>query len=143
MMQNRFKKILVPLDGSPNSIRGLNEAISLARQCNSTLMGVNVIPSARLFPREVYDSYVRYLDSYAKEYFNKAKKSAAQNGIDFQGKILCGNDTVEMIVRYAKVTRSDIIVIGSRGKGHPKMEYFGSVAFGVLVRSKLPVLIVK
>ncbi|KKK64089.1 hypothetical protein LCGC14_2987720, partial [marine sediment metagenome] len=31
MIQNRFKKILVPLDGSSNSIRGLNEAISLAR----------------------------------------------------------------------------------------------------------------
>ncbi len=31
MIQNRFKKILVSLDGSSNSIHGLNEAISLAR----------------------------------------------------------------------------------------------------------------
>jgi transcription initiation factor TFIIIB Brf1 subunit/transcription initiation factor TFIIB len=32
MLQNRFQKILVLLVGSLNSIRGLNEAISLAKQ---------------------------------------------------------------------------------------------------------------
>jgi nucleotide-binding universal stress UspA family protein len=45
MLQNRFQKILVPLDGSPNSIRGLNEAISLARQSGSTITGIYVIPN--------------------------------------------------------------------------------------------------
>jgi len=33
MLQNKFKKILVGIDGSANSIRGLNEVISIAAYC--------------------------------------------------------------------------------------------------------------
>ena len=39
-----IKKILVPLDGSKNSLKGLNEAIYLARQCGATITGLCVIP---------------------------------------------------------------------------------------------------
>ena len=38
-----IKKILVPLDGSKNSFRGLNEAIYLARQCHATITGLYVV----------------------------------------------------------------------------------------------------
>lgn len=34
-----IKKILVPLDGSKNSLRGLDAAISLAKQTNATIVG--------------------------------------------------------------------------------------------------------
>jgi nucleotide-binding universal stress UspA family protein len=40
MLKNRFKRILVALDGSSNSIRGMNEAISLARQSEGTITGI-------------------------------------------------------------------------------------------------------
>ncbi|MFB5645971.1 MAG: universal stress protein, partial [Nitrosopumilaceae archaeon] len=33
----QIKKILVPLDGSKNSERGLDMAMSMARQCGATL----------------------------------------------------------------------------------------------------------
>ena len=42
MLKNRFKRILVALDGSANSIRGMNEAISLARQSEGTITGIHV-----------------------------------------------------------------------------------------------------
>ncbi|HSA76460.1 MAG TPA: universal stress protein, partial [Nitrosarchaeum sp.] len=41
-----IKKILVPIDGSKNSMRGLDEAIYLARQCHATITGLYVIPIA-------------------------------------------------------------------------------------------------
>ncbi len=50
MLKNRFKKILVPLDGSLNSVRGLNEAISLARLGNSQIIGVHVLP---VYPKTI------------------------------------------------------------------------------------------
>ncbi|PJB96335.1 MAG: universal stress protein, partial [Nitrosopumilales archaeon CG_4_9_14_0_8_um_filter_34_10] len=34
MIMKNIKKILVPIDGSKNSMRGLDEAIYLARQCH-------------------------------------------------------------------------------------------------------------
>ncbi len=39
-----LKKILVCLDGSKNSIRGLDESITLARQCDTKLVGIHILP---------------------------------------------------------------------------------------------------
>ena len=44
MLKNRFKKILVALDGSANSRAGMNEAISLARQSEGSITGIYVLP---------------------------------------------------------------------------------------------------
>jgi len=143
MLKNRFKKILVPLDGSLNSIRGLNEAISLARLSSSQLLGVHVLP---IYPKNllgVFDTYVRYQGKLANQFLEKAKTSAARHGIDFEHKILFGNDTVKLIANYAKYSKSDVIVIGSRGQGDPNASYLGSVANGILQSTKIPVLVVK
>lgn len=40
MIQKKISKILVPLDGSKNSIRGLEMAITLARQCGAIITGI-------------------------------------------------------------------------------------------------------
>ena len=40
MIQKKISKILVPLDGSKNSIRGLEMAITLARQCGAIIAGI-------------------------------------------------------------------------------------------------------
>ena len=40
MIKKRISKILVPLDGSKNSIRGLETAITLARSCGATITGI-------------------------------------------------------------------------------------------------------
>ena len=37
-----IRKILVPLDGSRNSYRGLDEAVSLAIQCKASIVGIYV-----------------------------------------------------------------------------------------------------
>ena len=40
MIQKKISKILVPLDGSKNSVRGLETAITLARSCDATITGI-------------------------------------------------------------------------------------------------------
>ena len=143
MLQNRFKKLLVPLDGSLNSIRGLNEAISLARQCNSKIFGVHIVPIYPMNLLDVYGVYSLHLRKNGERYLNRAKTSAARNGIDFQGKIIRGNETVRLIDEYAKSLKSDLMVIGSRGSGAPKEKFLGSVSLGLLSTSKIPILVVK
>jgi len=41
-MALKIKKILVPLDGSPNSFRGLDAAIQMAQESHSTITGLYV-----------------------------------------------------------------------------------------------------
>ena len=42
MLKNKIKKILVPLDGSKNSLRGLDVAIMIARPHESMITGFHV-----------------------------------------------------------------------------------------------------
>lgn len=143
MLQNRFKKILVPLDGSLNSIRGLNEAISLARQSDAVITGIHVMPTYSPKVSKILKSYKTELVKNAKKIMSQAKTSAARHGITFYERKTISRDVVGTIVGYAKSHRSDIIIMGSQGDGSTRKEYLGSVANGILHDSKTPVLIVK
>ncbi|HUU48821.1 MAG TPA: universal stress protein [Nitrosopumilaceae archaeon] len=143
MLKNRFKKILIPLDGSSNSIRGLNEGISLARLGGSQLIAVHVLP---VYPKNLVgtlDTYIRYHNKLTHQFLEKAEISAARHGIKLKQQILFGNDSVKLITNYAKTSRCNLIVLGSRGKGMPSVGFLGSVSNGVVQSSKIPVLIVK
>jgi len=141
MAKYQIRKILVPIDGSKNSFRGLDTAIYLARQCGATLTGLFVMP---IYPKSfmpiTYDK--KYLTKAAKEFMESAKKRAAQNGIVFVGKTLIGNESSE-IIDFAVKNKFDIIVIGARGLGSVKEAFLGSVSHAVVHKSKIPVLVVK
>jgi nucleotide-binding universal stress UspA family protein len=49
---------------------------------------------------------------------------------------------VNAIANFAKSEKFDIIVIGARGSGSPKSEYFGSVSNGILHSCRIPILVV-
>jgi len=135
-----IKKILVPIDGSKNSMRGLDEAIYLARQCHATITGLYVIP---IYPRNFSDAIMPYqihLTKSAKKFMESAKTKCTQKGIVFKSKIIFGSPTIE-INNMTKV--HDIIVIGSRGQSGLKEIFLGSVANAVVHKSKIPVLVIK
>ena len=142
MINNQIKKILVPLDGSSNSLRGLDEAIIFARACNATITGLNVIssPSSFVLRRkklepETIKAVERLMES--------AKTKAAKQGIDFKYKIIKGGDPGYDIVKFSKNHRIDLIVIGARGLGGIKEAFLGSVSNYVLHKAKTPVLVIK
>ena len=143
MLQNRFKEILVPLDGSLNSIRGLNEAISLARQSNGTITGIFVQQSFPPKLARILKSHRSEIAKKAKKIMSHAKTSAARHGIEFNEKIVTSTNIVKTITGFARSKNFDIVVMGSRGEGSSHAEYLGSVANGLLHESKVPVLIVK
>ena len=145
MTKQKIKKILVPLDGSKNSFRGLSEAIYLARQCNATITGLCVIPLYAMnlgYPGRILTPLRNETTRQAKKFMAEAKKIAAQNGIVFNEKILYGNGSWE-ITEFATGKKFDLIVIGSRGLGALKEAFLGSVANTVVHKSKIPVLVVK
>ena len=142
MIRKNIKKILVPLDGSKNSMRGLDEAIYLARQCHATITGLYVVP---IYPRNFVDAIMPYqihLTKSAKIFMNNAKNICAQKGIVFKSKITLGSPISE-INDLATDKKFDIIVIGSRGQSGLKEAFLGSVAKAIVHKSKIPVLVIK
>jgi nucleotide-binding universal stress UspA family protein len=143
MLKNRFKKILVVLDGSMHSRRGMNEAISLARQTEGSITGIYISPSFTNEPNNTLASYREYLLEKSRKFMSDAKTSAARHGIEFDEKVITSNDIVNTITNFAKSNKFDIIVIGARGQSYPKAPFLGSVSNGILNSCLIPVLVVK
>ena len=142
MIRKNIKKILVPLDGSKNSIRGLDNAISIARACHATITGIYILP---LYPRNLVDAvipYVMHPERVAKKFLADAKKRAAQKGILFKSKIIWGSPVSE-IEDMTKAKKFDLIVIGARCMGSLKELFLGSVSNAIVHKSKIPVMVVK
>ena len=139
----KTNQILVALDGSNNSIRGLDFAFNLAKQSNSTITGIFVFPPMdSIFQPIRYDT--KLMQKEAHRIMNLAKTKSTQKGIVFKHKLTRGNPGQE-IVKFAENKRNNfsLIVIGSRGLGGTKEVFFGSVANYVLHKSKIPVLVIK
>ena len=141
-MKQKITKILVPIDGSANSFKALNEAIYLARQCHGTITGLCIIPIYTINLGKLLTSLKNQSQKEAKKFMAEAKKRCAQNGIVFNGKIIYGNQAWE-ITEFAAYKKFDLIVIGSRGISRVKEAFLGSVANMVVHKSKVPVLVVK
>ncbi len=143
-MAVKTKKILVPLDGSKNSLRGLDMAIHLARQSQGTItaLAVKTVPG-------IYAIHpLGFLDfnsmNEVKKLLSDAKLRAAKKGIMLTGKALAGDPGYD-IARFANNSKNriDLVVIGARGRSSAKEIFLGSVSNYVLHKSKKPVLVVK
>ena len=140
----KTKKILAPLDGSKNSIRGLDMAIHIARQSQGTItaLAVKSVPG-------IYAIHpLGFLDfnstAEVKKILSDAKLRAAKKGIKLVGKAISGDPGYD-IARFANNSKIgiDLVVIGARGRSSAKEIFLGSVSNYVLHKSKKPVLVVK
>jgi nucleotide-binding universal stress UspA family protein len=143
VIKKKISKIFVPLDGSKNSIRGLETAITLARNCGATITGFYSIYAPPHSEFKGVGSVEKSLNKEVKKFMEEAKTLAAQNGIVFKDKIARGEIGYNIIKATHGKTKFDMIVIGSRGRSNTKEIFFGSVSNYVIHTSKIPVVIVK
>ena len=143
-MAIKTKKILVPIDGSKNSFRGLDMAIHVARQSQGTIIALSVksVPGIYAIHPLGFLDFNSMTD--VKKTLNEAKVKAAKKGIQLTGKAIAGDPGYD-IAKFAndKKNKVDMVVIGARGRGSAKELFLGSVSNYVLHKSKKPVLIVK
>ena len=138
----KFKKILVPLDGSSNSMRGLDRAIEIAKGSGAEITGFYVfhLPVA---------AGIKYTAKMKEEAQRKAVKAIgpAMNKTQKAGAVFKyktgGGNTGSEIVKFAKNGKFDMIVIGARGLGGAKEMFLGSTSNYVMHKTAVPVLVVK
>lgn len=142
----RYKKIMVCLDGSKNSLRGLDKAILFAKQSEAMIIGVHSDTSfsafsavrAPILPEKKWKKKIR-------ELIQVAKKKVEKNKIEFEGVVIGGHSSGIDLTTFANnpANKIDQIVIGSRGMGFPKELFFGSTSNFILHKAKAPVTVVK
>ncbi len=141
-----LKTIMVCLDGSKNSLRGLDTAILFAKQSDAMILGVHSDTSfsafsavrAPILPKEKWKNQARKL-------MYVAKKKVEKNEIKFEGIVIGGHTSGIDLTTFANNpgNKIDQIVIGSRGMGFPKELFFGSTSNFILHKAKAPVTVVK
>lgn len=137
-----FKKILVPLDGSPNSMRGLDRAIAIAKDGDAEITGFYVfhlpITAGIKYTAKMKDDAEKKAVKAIGPAMNKTQKA----GATFKYKT-AGGHTGSEIVKFAEKGKFDMIVVGARGMGGAKEAFLGSTSNYVMHKTKIPVLVVK
>ena len=150
----KIRKILVPMDWSKTSFRALENAINLSKFTKSEILILHVLP-LDVSSLSIVDLMkplssikpIRY-EEKIKKIGNKIIDGAGllckQNKIKYSSKIISGNPAFDTL-KFAHDKRNsiDLIIMGSKRKGHAEEILLGSVSYHVIDKAKLPVLIVK
>jgi nucleotide-binding universal stress UspA family protein len=142
MNPKTIKKILIGTDFSDASDAAFATAIDLAKLLGATLDIVHVLDLAlEAFPFGLayYEKQQEEVDAWVDRALVERAERARAAGVVCQTDALDGHPAAE-IVRHAKKTGADLVVVGTHGRTGIAHVLLGSVAERVLQRSVCPVL---
>lgn len=143
-----YRRILVPVDGSPTAAAGMKEAIKLARESGGKLLLLHVVEEYAAFAApEVGVSLAPILDSLresGRRTLARIARSAERAGARPQTALVenFGGRVADTIVEQAKRLRADLIVMGTHGRRGVNRVLLGSDADLVVRYSRVPVLLI-
>jgi len=145
------KKILVAIDGSPQSDKAAEEAVRMAvgtpSRFKSKIYAMLVLPNA---PSNTYTDFIptrpvteqEKWEELRKRIFYVIEKDATEAEVPLEIKVVYG-DPAEELIGFAEKEGVDVIVIGSSSKGFLKRKLLGSVSHKVAKYAKCSVYIVR
>jgi len=151
VMLNLRKKILVAIDGSPQSDKAAEEAVRMAidnrSPFKSRIYAMLVLPNA---PTATYADFVptapltetEKWDELRQRIFYVIEKCASENDVPLEMIVEYG-EPVDKLLEFAKHEQIDVIVIGSSGKGFIQRRLKGSVSHKVATSAPCSVYIVR
>lgn len=156
-----YSKIMVPYDGSEHAKHALEYAKGLAATSDAKIVIVHVVPSGvmgvdqigtegsldgvpfGMLNYEQYEGVVRAALDQAKEKVTENLVGLVEDIADIVTiDVVAGTAPAEALARYADKNGCDLIVMGRRGLGAIR-GMLGSVSFGLLRSTDVPVLTVK
>lgn len=141
-----YKRILVPLDGSPAAEAIFPHVKGIASGLGSELILLHVIPTAvpefappaRPFAKDSIYKEKRKIARYLKDLCAKLEKENLQ--VNY---LLSAGGVPETILEVADLMETDMIAMATSGRSPAQMLLLGSVTYYVVRHSPLPVLIIR
>ncbi len=148
-----YKKVLVPLDGSALAECTLSHVKNLFKDGSVgevTLLNVVkldlswVVRGAQEYSKGIDINAIRErLFIASRKYLADIESRLVSEGIKVKTESMEGNRPADTITEYAQKKGMDMIIIGTHGYTGLKKLMLGSVAFGVLHQSHIPVLLIR
>lgn len=139
-----FKKILLPVDGSKNSRRAMENGVNLS-----------AIMDADILLLYITGGIPQFIKGKPREEVEKAQKEEAdqvlapyqtfldENKVHYSTMFVPGFNIWNTICQVTEDEGCDLIVMGSRGRGDWEGAMLGSVTHRVLAHCTVPVLVVR
>ena len=146
-----YKHLFVPVDGSELSHRAMDGSIELARQLGARITGFVVEPdvpitasTSRTEPLidRMKDNESKN-EAHASALLGQFEKRAKAAGVEFTAHHVTAYLVDDAIVEEAEKLSCDMIVIVTHGRTKLGKFIFGSHTKNVIVKSKLPVLVLR
>ena len=144
-----FKRIMVPLDGSPLAESALPVAMALAEKFGSQIIllrVLDVLPTILRFQAEVLPRWMaearEHIYQEVEDYLEAQRGKLREQGFDVQV-LLRETSPAEDIINAALVDGVDLIVMSTHGRGGLARWSFGSVADKVVRHSPCPILLIR
>jgi len=139
-----YDTILIPTDGSAQSMNAVEEGVRLASVVGATVHALYVIDEfeAKVVPitGEQEDKAAEY-EQYGEEVTGEVADAAEAAGVDCVAAVRAGV-THDEIERYAEEHDVDLVVMGSRGRSNLEEMLLGSTADKVIRSLDVPVTVV-
>lgn len=147
-----YKHILIATDGSELALKGLRQGLGLARLAGSKVTVLSVIEPLRPQVMQaaqmagIEDPVGRYdlqVDEMMKERLATIQAEAAEQGVTIEPVHEIDDSPAEAILRAAHLRGCDLIVMSSHGRRGLQKLLLGSQTSEVLVKTTVPVLVVR
>lgn len=139
-----YQKVLVPVDESNGAMRALLEACKLAQNVHAKVYAVHILDYAQVAWNG--NSLVNHEEQKTKDaVIEQSKEIFEQYQIVGETEVLnnTGEKIAQIIIRKAQENNCDLIVMGTHGLTGVMHLLMGSVAEGVLRKSKIPVMLIR
>lgn len=146
-----FKKILVATDGTKLSKKAVEAASKLAADFDAVLTVVRIVPH---YAKTFFDGSsvlsIKEMADIEKEWTVQAQASLDQllkttidKHISVNTVVAKSSNVSDALLKVAKKSKAELIVMASHGRGGIKRVLLGSETLQVLTHSEIPVLVIR
>jgi nucleotide-binding universal stress UspA family protein len=138
-----FRRILVPVDFTPKSVRSVRAAGRVAERSGGATTLLHVIERIDAGEPAAFAAFYRKLEQNARRRLQEFAGVLAKKRLPVKTAVVYGN-RVNEILRFASSSRADLIVMSShRLPLKPHSQDWGTISYKVSILSRCPVLLVK
>jgi len=143
-----YHNILVPIDGSENSLAVVKHAVEFAKAFNAKITVVQVMTldpyiAAEYLSNGQSNLLIERAREFIQDNIDSAKEQFAVEGVQVETRLLEGENIAHTLAQAVNDLKIDLVILSSHGRTGLQKLILGSVAQSLLTELQVPILVIK